>query len=190
METFKYFAYGSNMLTERLTDRCPTVEAIGIAVAVGYRLEFSKLSRLDKSGKATLDKVTQPRRRTYGVVFKIRNCCLPALDKAEGKGKGYNRCDKFSVTLLPDGKQTQVITYIASACAVNDSLKPYDWYLALVIQGAIQHKLPKAYIASLREFAFKTDREQNRKTRKRAKCALARAGVQDYRKILKFPDTG
>ena len=189
METFKYFAYGSNMLTERLTDRCPTAEAIGIAVAVGYDLKFSKLS-CDTSGKATLDKVAQPRRRTHGVVFKIRNCCLRALDKAEGKGKGYNRCDKFSITLLPDGKQTQVTTYIASACAVDDKLKPYDWYLALVIQGAIQHKLPKAYIASLREFASIPDPNQKRKTRKRAKCALARAGVQDYRKILKSPDLG
>ena len=77
-----------------------------------------------------------------------------------------------------------MITYIASACASNDSLKPYDWYLALVIQGAIQHKLHEAYIAGLCEIASITDSKPNRETREDAIRALARAGVQDFRKIL------
>ena len=189
MKTFTYFAYGSNMLTEWLTDRCrcPSAQAIGIAVAAGYVLEFCKPS-IDKSGKATLISSKRIEDEVIGALFEIDNGDRCALNKAEGED--YNRCDKFSVTLLPDGKQTQVITYIASACAVNDRLKPYDWYLALVIQGAIQRKLPKKYTDSLHDFAFKTDPEQNRKTRKRAICALARAGVQDYKKILKSPDTG
>ena len=177
------------MLTEWLTDtdRCPTAQAIGIASAAGYALEFCKPS-IDKSGKATLISSKRIEDEVIGVLFEIDNGDRCALNKAEGED--YNRCDKFSVTLLPDGKQTQVTTYIASACAVNDSLKPYDWYLALVIQGAIQHKLPKAYIARLREFAYKTDLKLDCETRKRALRALTRAGVQDYKKILKSPDTG
>lgn len=175
------------MLTERLQApaRCPSAQAIGIAVAAGYGLKFFKRSN-DKSGKATLDKVAQPGRQVYGVLFKINKCQLPPLDRAEGKGKGYDRFDNFSVTVLPERTQVHVITYIASACAVDDSLKPYDWYRALVIWGAHQHKLPKTYIASLFEFASIIDQKQNRKTRLDAIETLRRAGVQDFTQI---PDT-
>ena len=185
MKTFIYFAYGSNMLTEWLQDRCQSAQAIGVAFAAGYDLEFSKRSN-DKSGKATLVEVPQIRRQAYGVLFKIGNSDLCALDRAEGNGRGYNRFDNFSVTVLPD---TQVTTYIASARAVDDSLKPYDWYLALVICGAIQHKLPESYITSLRNIAFISDPNPNRKTRKDAINALGRASVSDYTKILSSHDT-
>jgi len=183
METFKYFAYGSNMLTERLTDRCRSAQAIGIANAAGYVLEFCKKSR-DESGKATLAESNQPGKHVLGVLFEIENGDLCKLDKAEGMGNGYERLDKFSANLLADGTQYGVKTYIASTYAVDDNLKPYDWYLALVIQGAIQHKLHEAYIAGLREIASITDSKPNRETREDAIRALARAGVQDFRKIL------
>ena len=188
MKTFIYLAYGSNMLTEWLQDRCESAQAIGVAFAAGYDLEFSKRS-IDKSGKATLAKVAQPRRQAYGVLFKIRKSDLCALDRAEGYGRGYNRFGNFSVTVLPDREQAQVTTYIASACAVDDSLKPYDWYLALVICGAIQHKLPEAYITSLRDIPFITDPKPNRETREDAIRALGRAGVPDYTQILSSHDT-
>ena len=188
MKTFTYFAYGSNMLTEWLTDRCPTAQAIGIANAAGYILEFCKPS-IDKSGKATLISSKRIEDEVIGALFEIDNGDRCALDKAEGKGKGYNRCDKFSVTVLPDRKQAQVTTYIASACAVNDSLKPYDWYLALVIQGAIQHELCEAYITSLRKFASIPDPKPNRKKRKKAVEDLKHAGVQDFTQVLKSTHT-
>lgn len=50
--TFRYFAYGSNMLTEWLRGRCPSTEPIGIAIAANHKLRFGKRS-IDKSGKAT-----------------------------------------------------------------------------------------------------------------------------------------
>ena len=188
MKTFIYFAYGSNMLTEWLQDRCQSAQAINVAFAAGYDLEFSKRSK-DKSGKATLVEVSQPRRQAYGVLFKIGNSDLCALDRAEGRG--YKRFDKFSVTVLPDREQAQLKTYIASASARadDDSLKPYDWYLALVICGAIQHKLPEAYISSLRDIAFIPDPKTNRKTRENAIIALGRAGVADYTQMLSSHDT-
>ena len=120
MEHFTYFAYGSNMLSERLRRRCPSAKAIGVAVASGYILKFSKRS-IDKSGKATLVVSTNPKRQVFGELFEIENGDLRELDKAEGKGKGYNRCDEFSVTVAPDWKQARVTTYIASARA-NDVL--------------------------------------------------------------------
>ncbi len=188
MEHFTYFAYGSNMLSEQLRRRCPSAKAIGVAVASGYILKFSKRSD-DKSGKATLVISTEPKRQVFGKLFEIENGDLCELDKAEGKGNGYNRCDKFSVTLPPDRKQVQVTTYIASACAIDDSLKPYDWYLALAIAGALQHKLPKTWIAKLREFNYIADPKPNRKRRKKAIEDLKLAGVQDFTQVLESPRT-
>ncbi len=184
MEPFTYFAYGSNMLTERLRQRCRGAKAVGVAVASGYILEFSKKS-IDNSGKATLVISTEPKRQVFGVLFEIGLDDRPKLDEAEGKGSGYDRNNKFSVTLLSDGTQAQVTTYIASASAVDGSLKPYDWYQALVIVGAEQHELPEAYIASLREFIYIADQEPNRKGRKCAVEALKLAGVQDFTQVLK-----
>ncbi len=188
MKHFTYFAYGSNMLSERLRRRCPSAKAIGFAVASGYILKFSKESD-DNSGKATLVVSTDPKRQVFGEMFVIENGDLCKLDEAEGKGKDYNRCDKFSVTVAPDWKQAQVTTYIASACAIDDSLKPYDWYLALAIAGALQHKLPETWIAKLREFHYIADPKPNRKTRKIAIGDLKLAGVEDFTQVLKSPRT-
>jgi hypothetical protein len=51
--SFLFFAYGSNMLTERLRERCPDARPLGTAIARGYLLSFSKRSK-DGSAKATL----------------------------------------------------------------------------------------------------------------------------------------
>lgn len=67
--TFDYFAYGSNMLIERLWNRCLNPKEIGCAYADNRIIEFSKLSKKDGSGKATLRWQLGP--RTPGVLFRI-----------------------------------------------------------------------------------------------------------------------
>ncbi len=171
------------MLTERLRQRCRGAKAVGVAVASGYILEFSKKS-IDNSGKATLVISTEPKRQVFGVLFEIGLDDRLELDEAEGKGSGYDRNDEFDVTLLSDGAQTQVTTYIASVSAVDGSLKPYDWYLALVIAGALQHKLPETWIARLRKVAYIEDLESTREKRVEAVKALKIAGWPAYKQIL------
>ena len=95
--TFYYFAYGSNMLTTRLERRCRGAFPVGRADAVDHAIEFSKLSK-DKSGKATLRHTNGG--RTPGVVFKIPITELGRLDKCEGVGQGYERCDAFPFVSL------------------------------------------------------------------------------------------
>ena len=71
--SFLYFAYGSNMLTERLTARTPSAEPQGTGVLAGYRLTFEKPSvgRSGTSGKGDITETHQPADRVLGVVFKI-----------------------------------------------------------------------------------------------------------------------
>src|SRR5690625_2321150 len=127
---FLYFAYGSNMLPERLQARCVSARFISLARVADYDIVFSKPSG-DGSAKATL--VKKGGASTPGVLFAIARYDLPALDRAEGAGSGYKRIDSFT---LEDrtGALVTATTYIASendiAYGKDPSLKPYDWYLA------------------------------------------------------------
>ena len=47
----RYFAYSSNMLTDRLRERVPSATAIGIGQLAGHSLRWDKRSERDGSGK-------------------------------------------------------------------------------------------------------------------------------------------
>lgn len=179
METFFYFAYGSNMLTKRLKRRCPGAIRVGRADAADHVIEFCKCSK-DKSGKATLRHTTGE--QTSGFLFKIPITELGRLDKCEGLGKGYARCDAFPVRLLDDDQILKATTYLATW--LDSSLKPYDWYIALVIAGAQEHQLSDEYLAELRRVEFLPDPCADRETRAEAIDDMCRAGISDYRRII------
>jgi gamma-glutamylcyclotransferase len=175
--TFKYFAYGSNMLTERLCGRCPSATPIRIGTLKGYALEFSKPSR-DGSGKGTIVKSSADGAQVLGVLFEIAKKELDGLDRAEGYGQGYDRRSDFAIELADD---TSVAATSYFAAEFDRDLKPYDWYRALVIGGAKQHALPKEWVAILEEVAFHGDGDLNRKGRLDALKVLRAAG---YEKLL------
>jgi gamma-glutamylcyclotransferase len=181
MAMFHYFAYGSNMLTERLRARCPSAVCVGIAEATNFALEFGKRSK-DKSGKATL--VATDGRNSYslGVVFEINKTEQKALDKFEGFGKGYDADDSFPARLVGDGAIIHTRTYLADALVPH--LRPYDWYLALIIAGAQAHGLDRDYVTRLRQVAFDVDPDKGRPTRTFAIAALERSGFPDYETLL------
>ena len=180
--TIFYFAYGSNMLIERLraADRCPGAITLGRAFAIDVAIEFTKRSKVDGSGKATLGEAAG--QQTPGALFEIPTAQLRALDRAEGAGMGYDRCNTFPVQRSGSHEIVQAVTYLATSPKPN--LKPYDWYLALVIAGAHQHRLGEEYLAALRRVPYIQDVHISRKTRSDAKEALTAAGFADFRKLL------
>ena len=176
---FLYFGYGSNMLTERLHERCKGAKPVGRAMLDGYALEFSKRSLLDDSGKATLREA--PSERSFGVLFEIPENEQKALNKAEG---GYDR--KPIYVRRDDGQTVCAECYFGKRS--DSKLKPYDWYLALIIAGADQHRLDELddeYIERLRNFDYCDDQELERDGRKEAVKVLKRAGIEDYKKLLR-----
>ena len=74
--TFLYFAFGSNMLSNRLIARCPSAKLVGKAFVQDHALEFTKKS-VDGSGKATLIERTGV--ITPGVLFEIETAERDAL---------------------------------------------------------------------------------------------------------------
>jgi gamma-glutamylcyclotransferase len=170
--TFMYFAYGSNMLTERLraADRCPTASPVGVGSVRGFTLQFCKRSE-DGSGKATIVRSERAAARVIGVVFEIDEGEKWNLDKAEGVGRGYDVLDNVTVQ-LESGHEVLARTYIGTQ--LDQTLRPYDWYRALVIAGAMQHGLPSNWIATLEATEIIRDLDPGR--RRPALDTLTKAG--------------
>lgn len=146
--TFQYFAYGSNMLTRRLTaaDRAPSAKPVGIGYVEGRRLTFDKVSK-DGSGKCDAEKTGEKTDRVYGVIFEIDFTEKTALDEAEGLGKGY--AEECVEVVTPAGK-VPLKPYIATK--KESGLRPYHWYKVIIVVGAVEHGLPRDYVEWLRAF--------------------------------------
>lgn len=179
MSTFLYFAYGSNMLSARLTGRCPSANRVGLAKAIGWEHHFSKKS-IDESGKATLVRVNTSDAAVQGVLFEICITERDALDEHEGSG--YQRSETFEIVQSEDGQPKQVTTYLAIDTLIG--LEPYDWYLALIIAGGIENGIDSASLKSLRKQSFKLDANEDRKGRRLAIEALRTAGHTNWRRLL------
>ena len=145
----KYFAYGSNLLTRRLTDplRAPSAVARGIATVSGFVMRFHMIGT-DGSGKCTLIGTGDDADVVYGVLYEFAATDLAGLDREEGVHLGgYARCP-VRVRFL-DGGAAEAMTYIAGDRYLDAACLPFDWYRDVVVAGAIEHGLPPAYIREL-----------------------------------------
>lgn len=175
MSRFLYFAYGSNLLAERLTARCPSAEPVGLASVSGRRLAFQSKS-FDGSGKATLVEGTAED-VVHGRLYEIDLDERAALDRVEGADRTppvYIRHDDFTVTREDGSEATGVSVYLAREA--TDPLAPWDWYRALIIAGGMQAGLPAADVAALAVSPAMTDVLPTRKTRLEALRILGEAG--------------
>ena len=174
MATFTYFAYGSNMLDERLRHRtrCPSARVLGTGWAAGWRLGFVKRGA-DGSGKATMLRSPRASDRVHGVLFTIDLAERDALDHVEGPD--YERIDDLAVE-RDDAVRTLASVYIARPGAIDPTLVAFDWYRALVIAGARRHGLPAAVIAEIESVPVRPDPNPAREQRLIALEQLAAAG--------------
>ncbi len=174
MSTFTYFAYGSNMLDERLSHRtrCPSARVLGTGSAAGWRLGFVKRGA-DGSGKATILRSARASDRVHGVLFEIDLAERETLDRVEGPG--YERLDDLAVD-RNDGVRTLASVYVAREGAIDPTLVAFDWYRALVIAGARRHGLPADVIAEIESVPVRPDPNPAREQRLIALEQLAAAG--------------
>ena len=163
----KYFAYGSNMLTRRLTDpsRAPSAVARGVATISGFAVRFHKVGA-DGSGKCTLVESDEESAVAYGVLYELADSDGDRLDRVEGVDTGgYSRC---SVQLrFLDGRNTDAVTYVAGDRHIDTARVPFDWYRELVVAGAVEHGLPASYIDELARIPAVSDPNAARAARAR-----------------------
>ena len=136
-ETILYFAYGSNMKSERLKQRAPSATPKGTAYLPKKRLVFNKIST-DGSGKANI--VDDPKSRVWGVIFEVKKQEMDRLDKNE---TGYQR---MNVNVKMD-KSVNAVTYVS--LGLDQDILPFDTYKTLVVDGAKEFELPLEYIVEI-----------------------------------------
>ena len=184
MPTLNYFAYGSNMLRERLLARRVVLLDNGKpACANGYKLVFNKKSD-DGSAKANL--VAEQGAKCWGILFSVDAKSLTELDEAEG-APGHYRQENISIT-VSNVTQT-VMTYLAQPIKVMPAPgRPYDWYLALILAGAKAcADMPSEWISHLRKVRQSTPdiKTPARKTFTEAVTQLKTAGYINWQDLLK-----
>ena len=155
-----YFAYGSNMASERLAQRVPSALVVGVYPLPQHRLMFHKVSK-DGSAKADAFFTGDDNDELLGVVFHIDPAEKPSLDKVEGLGYGYEL--KQLEVAGESGKALTVFLYVATQ--IDKALKPYDWYKKHVLIGAQEAGLPDTYIANIAAVEAIVDADNQRAAR-------------------------
>jgi gamma-glutamylcyclotransferase len=155
-----YLAYGSNIYSPRLKERVPSATKVTNVKLKGYKLVFNKRSK-DNSSKANIVKTNDESDYVYGVIFEIKKTDKASLDKKEGLGKGYNE-KEFKINLT-DLNEITATTYIADNDSLVDNLLPYDWYLDLIIKGALENEFPTEYTDKIKSLATTVDTDEQRR---------------------------
>jgi len=140
--TYLYFAYGSNMSSERLLARTPSAVSLGRARLPGYTLRWHKLGR-DGSGKCDIESSDAPGAAVWGVLYRIDGAEKDRLDAVEGLGVGY---DEHTVRVEADSVVREATTYKARPDKIDPALRPLAWYKAHVLHGATEHGLPDEHV--------------------------------------------
>lgn len=142
----KYFAYGSNMLEQRLSskDRVPGAKYFAVGYVAGRELRFHKRGN-DGSGKCDIPNTGNDSDVVWGVIFDVPENQVGALDCVEGEGYARSTIE----VLQNGGPPISTAVYLANVAYIDAHLVPYTWYRDLVVAGARQHNLPAAYIAQL-----------------------------------------
>jgi hypothetical protein len=155
-----YFAYGSNMCTLRLRERVPSAVPVRIAKLLNHSLRFHKRSSVDGSAKCDAYFTGERADVVWGVLYQIEPAEKPALDMAEGLGRGY--AEKRIMVIDLEGNRHPVFMYAAERTHINPLLRPYAWYKRIVVEGARQHHLPPGYIAAIEAMEVAEDPDQAR----------------------------
>ena len=153
MSSYRYAAYGSNLHPGRLRARVPSAAFVGTGFLPSYSLRFHKRGKKDGSGKCN---IVVGESGVFVAVFEIAKAERIALDKCEGLGYGYNHRE---IEIPEHGLCS---TYIADPSAVDDTLRPVDWYKEYVLRGARFHGFPIEYVAALESISADADSDRSR----------------------------
>ncbi|XP_039266607.2 gamma-glutamylcyclotransferase-like [Styela clava] len=106
MNSFKYFAYGSNLSLYRLVCSCPSAKKFCNGQLSGYKLSFGRFSKGWKGGVASIEESISD--RVCGVIWDIPDTELPALDLQEdlGGSQPYNDPSPQYLEAIVDGAIT------------------------------------------------------------------------------------
>jgi phage replication-related protein YjqB (UPF0714/DUF867 family) len=133
-----YFAYGSNLCVQQMARRCPGAVDPRPAMLADHDW------LINERGVATVEPFHGS--QVHGVVWRLTDHDLAALDSAEGVPVRYRR-DKL--TVHTDDGPSEAWVYIDHRV---DPGPPRPGYLERIIDGAMHHGLPARWIEFLKRW--------------------------------------
>lgn len=154
-----YFAYGSNMQTATFRGRRGIEPARArVARLDGWRLVIDKPALIPSMGEAFANIVEETESEVFGVVFEITDDDLAHIDLTEGVLIGNYTRIGVPVMTLGDGERLDAETLVAQQR--DPDLLPSRRYLSLLVEGAVEHGLPKKYVKWLRSLPARDEMDQ------------------------------
>lgn len=141
-----YFAYGSNLLRERIILKNPSAKFVGIGCLSGYGLVFRGFSDRWNGAVASVEPINSE--AVYGVVWHLDDADIVSLDAQESVPIYYSPIEvHVSLTHENSGKILQCRTY---ATNIKENGLPSPYYLDIILRGAVQARLPVSYLERLK----------------------------------------
>jgi gamma-glutamylcyclotransferase (GGCT)/AIG2-like uncharacterized protein YtfP len=138
-----YFAYGSNMDTAQMSDRCSGAEFICRAKLSGYRFI------INGPGVATI--VPDRFCTVHGILWALTRADENALDDYEGVDEGLYVKVRTTVE-TSEGSPVSALVYVAQEKTKG---LPRVGYMERIVSAAESHGLPAAYVEELRPWLQK-----------------------------------
>ncbi len=143
-----YFAYGSNMASSQMAERCPGAVLLGAARLRGHCLAFDAWSA--RRGGRVADIPRAPDAEVWGVLWRVTEAHAAVLDRYEGVARGQYR--RAIVRVEPArGEAVEAFAYVIRD--PGEEGPPTEAYRALLLTGAIEHGLPRAWVRRLEALA-------------------------------------
>ena len=137
----KYIAYGSNMIKEQMSYRCPNAQLIGMGYLTGHKLEFYL--------HATVMPCEDKDARVPVAVWEIDRRDEMSLDRYEGYPNYYTK-ETCTVQML-DGSQIEGMVYIMRWIRVAPPSEIYYHGIrSAYIELGMQHEIKKVLAPALR----------------------------------------
>lgn len=131
-----YFAYGSNLLPERMFRRCPTACLYAPAVLPNYQITERLYADVDY----------RPGKKVEGFLYVLRPRDILSLDRFEGVPRIYKR---YTVDVrLDDGTEISALVYemTEETKAMRNGCVYPEEYRQICMEGALFHKIKNNFI--------------------------------------------
>ena len=165
MSSVWYFAYGSNMASSTLRGRREVSYNRALAARVpGWRLVLDKPPIISfKTSFANI--VPDPDGEVWGVLYAVSADDFDHIELTEGVRIG--NYDRVEVTAWPlsDADASSFRAFSLTSNRRDESLRPSERYMQLLVSGALEHGLPEHYVEYLRGVAAHPEDEETAKLR-------------------------
>lgn len=144
-----YFAYGSNMQIATFRGRRGIEFARALPARLpGWRLVLDKPPLLPL-GEGFANIIVEPASEVFGVLYDVSDEAIASIDLSEGVLIGnYARIE---VAAHPfDADVPPLTAFTLTSDRRDATLQPSTRYMTLLIEGALEHGLPGAYVELLR----------------------------------------